>query len=149
MPLELLPLTKEDAFEVAELHVESFKNNPFRKIVFPKGMGQASKKRIIDGHFKALEDPSKYMMKVIDTDSREMAAYAVWQHTKSMTSEDWDREREISKDSFPDARLDLLEKFLIKGCDAKRRVKKDERWWGELSDVISAYLGWGVNDLLS
>ena len=132
MPLIILPLTREDAFEVADLHVESFKNNPFRKIVFPNGMGQASKSKITDNHLKALQDPSKYAMKVVNTDTGEMAACAVWQHTKSMTDEDWDREREIATDAYPDARLDLLSGFLMKGCDAKRRVKKDERWWGEL-----------------
>ena len=131
MPLEIRPLVKEDATEVAKLTVESFKNNPFRRIVFPNGMGQASMDKISDSQVKAVDDPDQYPIKVIDIDSGEMAACAMWEHRKAMSGEDWDRSMEKAMEGYPDARMDLVGQFIIKSQNAKRRVMKDQRWWGE------------------
>ncbi len=130
MPLEIRPLVKEDAVEVAQLVVESCKNNRFRKIVFPNGMGQASVNKIADARIKGVDDPDCYALKVVNTENGEMAACSVWQYTKVMSDKDWEKERAEAMDGYPDARKDLLEEFVMKGQDAKQRVKKDQRWWG-------------------
>ena len=135
MPLELRPLTREDAVQAAGLICESYKNNPFRRIVMPNGMGQASLDKLIDSQLKAADDPDKYLMKVVDTTTGEMAACACWQHSKAMSDEDWDREMERPTDERPDTRKDLIEPFIIKSREAKRRVMNSGRWWGELSDL--------------
>ena len=130
MPLELLPLAKADAPEAARLVIESYKNNPFRRIVYPNGMGQASLDKIIEYHIKTVEDPDHYGMIVTNTNFGEIAAIAVWKHTKAMTDDDWEQETRDELKDNPDARIDLLEEFVIKGQAAKQRVKKDQRWWG-------------------
>lgn len=134
MPLELRPMAKEDAHEAAALVVASYKNNPFRAIVFPTGMGQVSMDRIVDGRQKAVDDPDKYVLKVVDTENNDkMAGCAVWEYTKTMTDEDWERAMEEAPDEYPEARLDILGEFLIKHQDSKRRIMGHTRWWGESS----------------
>lgn len=133
MPLELHPLVKEDATEVARLTVESYKNNPFRRIVFPKGMGQASVDKIIDSQIMAVDNPDKYGVKIVNTETGEMAACAMWEHTKAMNEEDWVHAREKAMEGNPDVRMDLVGEFIHKSQDAQQRVKKMERWWGKRS----------------
>ena len=135
MSLEIRPLVKEDATEVAKLTVESFKNNPFRRIVFPNGMGPASETNIVRSQVEAVTDPDKYPIKVINTDSGEMAACAMWEHTKAMSEEDWKWSMEKAMEAYPDARMDLLGDFTKKSQNAKRRVMKDGRWWGKHSNT--------------
>jgi hypothetical protein len=94
MPLELLPSTKDDAPEAARLLVASYQNNPFRKIIFPNGMSQASIDKIQQMRYDAVDDPDQHPWKVVDADSGEMAACATWIYTKAMSDEDWDLARE-------------------------------------------------------
>jgi len=93
MPLELQPLTKEDAAEATRLVIASYENNPFRKIIFPSGMLKASIDKIEKSKYDAVEDPDQYPWKVIDTDTGEMAACATWAYTNAMSDEDWDQRR--------------------------------------------------------
>lgn len=134
MPLELRPMAKEDAQEAAALVVASFENNPFRAIVFPTGMGQASIDKIVEGRQKAVDDPNKYVLKVVDTDNNDkMAGCAVWEYTKAMTDEDWERAGKEAPGAYPEARQDLLGEFLIKDQGSRRRIMGHTRWWGEFA----------------
>lgn len=151
MPLELHPLTASDALSAAHLVVESFKNNPFRRIVFPNGMGQASIDKLASSHSSAVSDPTKHGMKVIDTDNDGIiVACATWQETKAMTEEDWEREKEEEMKGYPDARMDLAGEFIIKSLDAKKRIKGHERrWWELLSlNVLPSYQRRGIGSML-
>ena len=88
MPLELRPMAKDDAQEAAALLVASYENNPFRAIVLPNGLNQASIDKIVKGRQKAIDDPNQYVLKVVDTDDNDkMAGCAVWEYTKAMTDE--------------------------------------------------------------
>ena len=131
MTLELLPLVKEDADEVVRLFVASYANNPFGKMLYPSGMPQSILDMIKDGRVNAVDDPDHYALKVVDTDTGEIAASAVWAHTKAMTDEDWDREREEALNQYPEARQEILLDFIYKEQDSKRRIMGHTRWWGE------------------
>ena len=132
MHLELRPAAKEDAHEAAALIAASFKDNPFRAIITPNGVSPAAFDKIVASAQKAIDDPDKYALKVVDTDNNDrMAGCAVWAHTKARTDEDWDRAREEAPSAFADARMDILEPFLGKDHDAQRRIKGHARWWGK------------------
>ena len=134
MPFELRPMAKEDAQEAAALIVASYENNPFTAIVFPAGMGQASIDKIVEARQKAIGDPDKYVLKVVDTDHNDkMAGCAVWEHTKTMTDEDWEQAGKEAPSAYPEARQDLLGEFIIKGQGSKRRIMGHTRWWGEFA----------------
>lgn len=139
MPLQIRPLTEDDVMEATQLVVESYKNNPFRMITFPDGMGKASLDRLIQSRMKALDDPDKHALKVIDTETGEIAGTAIWEHTKAMSDDDWDRERDGAMDDYPEARKEILEDFVMQEQDAKRRIKSNKRWWGALLDSFSAH----------
>lgn len=130
MPFELRLCTKEDAQESAQLVVESFKNNPFRKIIFPNGMGKASMDKIVVSQIKAVDDPDEYPIKIVDTETGEMAACALWAHTKVLNEGDWDREKQEAMHACPEARRDILEPFVMRDQDTKRRIMGNTRWWG-------------------
>ena len=131
MPLELQPLKKEDALEAAQLVIASFANNPFRKILFPTGYAESTKEKMVQTRYKAVDDPDKHALKVVDTDNGgKIVACAIWMYTKSMTDDDWDREREEALASYPEARKDILDEFIYKEQDSKRRIKGSRRWWG-------------------
>ena len=132
MHFELRPMAKEDAHEAAALIVASFKGNPFRAVVTPTGVSQTAFENLVASRQKAVEDPDKYALKVVDTDNNDrMAGCAVWAYTEAMTDEDWDRAREEAPSAFPDARMDILGPILDKDQDAQRRIKGHTRWWGE------------------
>ncbi len=131
MTLELLPLVREDADEVVRLIVASYANNPFRRILYPNGMAQSSLDRIKESWVNAVDDPDKYALQVIDTDTGEMAASALWAYTQAMTDGDWDREREEALKSYPEARQDIVLEFVYEEQDSKRRIMGHTRWWGE------------------
>ena len=131
MTLELLPLVKEDTDEVVRLNVASYANNPFRRILFPNGMAPSKLDKIKDSCFKAVDDPDQYGLKLVDTDTGEIAACAIWAYTQAKTDEDWDREREEALNSYPDARQDIVLAFIYKAHDSKRRVMGHTRWWGQ------------------
>ena len=131
MPLELQPLTKEDVLEAGQLVIASFANNPFRKLLFPNGMGQANIDKIMEAPRKAVDDPDQHAIKVVDTDNGRIVGCALWAFTKPMSDEDWAREREEAVASYPEARPEILAEFIHKAQDIKRRIKGSRRWWGE------------------
>ena len=132
MQLELRPMAKEDAHEAAALVVASFKNNPFRAIITPNGVSQTAFEKLVASAQKAVDDPDKYALKVVDTANNDkLAGCAAWAYTKAMTDEDWDRSKEEAPSAYPDTRMDILGPFLDKSQDAQRRVKGHARWWGE------------------
>ncbi len=131
MTLELLPLIKEDADKVVQLRDDSYANNSFRRMLYPSGYTQSSLNMIKDSRVNAVDDPDKYPLKVVDTDTGEVVACAVWEYTKPMTDEDWDREREEALKSYPEARQDILIELIHKEEDLKRRIMGHTRWWGE------------------
>lgn len=134
MPLELRPMAKEDAEEAAALLVASFENNPFRAIVLPTGMSQTSIDRIVQGRQRAVDDPNQYLLKVVDTDNNDkMAGCAVWEYTKAMTDQDWERSKREAPNLFPEARRDILGEFQGKEQDSKRRIMGHTRWFGEFA----------------
>lgn len=130
MPLELRPLTKDDAHEAARLVLASYEDNPFRKIVFPNGMSQSTIDEIVESRSSAVDDPDKYPLKIVDTETSEMAACAVWEYTKPMGEEDWDRQKEKALTAYPEARQDILSEFMLIEQDSKRRIMGNNRWWG-------------------
>ena len=124
-------MTKDDAQEAAALLVASFENNPFRAIVLPNGMSQASIDKIVKGRQQAIDDPNQYVLKIVDTDNNDkMAGCAVWEYTKTMTDEDWERAREAKSSIYPEARHDILAEFFAKEHDSKRRIMGGTRWLG-------------------
>lgn len=134
MPLELRPMTKDDAQEAAALVVASYENNTFRAIVLPTGMGQASIDKMVEERQKAVDDPDKHVLKVVDTDNNDkIAGCAVWEYTKAMTDEDWDRAGKEAPSAYPEARQDLLGEFIMKEQGSKRRIMGHTRWWGEFA----------------
>ena len=128
MTLELLPLVKEDVDEVVQLIVASYENNPFRRILYPSSI---SLDMIKDGQIKAVDDPDKYALKVVDTDTGKIAASAVWAYTEARTDEDWDRERQEALKPYPGARKEVLLEFVYKAQDSKCRIMGHTRWWGK------------------
>lgn len=143
MPLELRPLAKEDAQEAAALLVASFKDNPFRAIVMPKGMSQASIDKIVGDNQKAVDDPDRYVLKVVDTDNNDkMAGCAVWKYTKAMTDEDWERAKQEAPKAYPEARHDIRDKFTAMTQDSRRRIMGHTRWLGEFALALHIHLLW-------
>ena len=113
MPFELLPLQRDDSLEVAKLFAESYKNNPFRNIIWPNGMPQDSIDAAVNARANAVDDPDRFALKVVDTDTGEMAGVAVWQYTKPLNDEDWAREKREAMNAYPGARKDILEPLLM------------------------------------
>ena len=131
MPLEMRPMTREDAPEAAALLLASFENNAFRAIVFPNGMSKATIDKILERRQKAVDDPDQYILKVVDTDNNDkMAGCAVWEYTKAMTEEDWERARKGAS-KYPESRHDILDEFVAKEQDSKHRIMGHTRWLGE------------------
>ena len=131
MLLELRPMAKEDAQEASKLVVASYENNPFRTLVFPIGMSQVSLDRMVERRQKAIDDANKHVLKVVDTDNNDrMAGFAAWEYTKAMTDEDWKRAKEEAQDAYPEARHDILDDFIFREQDAKRRTMNHTRWFG-------------------
>lgn len=131
MPLELRPMAKEDAQEATALLIESYKNNAFRTIVLP-AVSQVTVDKIVEGRQLAIDDPDQHVLKVVDTDNNDkMAGCAVWEHTKAMTDEDWERAREEAPSAYPEARHEILAEFYLKEHVSKRRIMGHTRWWGE------------------
>ncbi|KAK3168163.1 hypothetical protein OEA41_004609 [Lepraria neglecta] len=135
MPLELRPLAKDDAHEAARLVFASYEDNPFRKIVFPNGMSQSTIHKIIESRSSAVDDPDKYPLKIVDTETGEMAACAVWEYTKPMSEGDWNHEMEKALTAYPEARQDILSEFMLKEQDSKRRIMGNNRWWDKLEEM--------------
>ena len=130
MPLELRPLAKEDAQEAVALSAASYKNNKFRTIVLPNGMSQVSIDNMVRERQKGVDDPDKYALKVVDTDNNDkMAGCAFWEYGKAMTDEDWERAKEAPK-AYPEARHDIIDQFILKEREFKRRVMGHTRWFG-------------------
>ena len=142
MTLELLPLVKEDADEAVRLLVASYANNSFRRLLFPNGLAQSTLDMIKDSRVKAVDDPDKYALKVVDTVTGEMAACAVWAYTQAMTDEDWYREREEALKSYPEARQEIVLEFIYKEQDSKRRIMGNTRWWGESCSMSMLFDSW-------
>ena len=142
MPLELRLMAKEDAQEAVALTLASYKDNAFRAIVLPTGMSQASIGHLVEEHKKAIDDPDKYILKVVDTDKNDMmAGCAVWQYTKAKSEADWDREREEGPSPLPEARLEIRNEFVAKEQIIQRRIMGHTRWLGEaISDVHTRYM---------
>ena len=141
MPLELRPLAKEDAQEAAALMLASFENNAFRAIVLPTSMSQVSIDNIVKGRQKAIDDPNQYVLIVVDTDNNDkMAGCAVWEYTKAMTDEDWERAGKQAPSAYPEARHDILDEFLFKEHDSKRRIMGYTRWLGEFAPACATGL---------
>ena len=137
MPLELRPLAREDAQEAVALSVASYKNNPFRAIVLPNGMSQVSIDKMVGERQKAVDDPDKYVLKVVDTDNNDkMAGCAVWEYTKAVTDEDWERAKQEALSAYPEARHDIIDKFIAKEQDSKRRIMGSKRWLGEFDPAL-------------
>ena len=137
MPLELRPMAKEDAQEAATLLVTSYENNAFRAIALPTAMSQVSIEKIVEERQKAVDDPDKYAFKVIDTDNNDkMAGCAVWEYTEAMTDEDWERAKEEAPKAYPEARHDILDEFIAKEQEARRRIMGHKRWLGELAPAL-------------
>ena len=131
MPFELRPLAKEDAREAVALSEASYKNNPFKTIALPNGVSQASIDHLVGQRQHAVDDPEKYAVKVVDTDNNDkMAGCAIWELTKAMTDEDWERAKEEAPKVYPEARHDILDQFFLKEQDFKRRIMGHTRWLG-------------------
>ena len=141
MPLELRPLAKEDAQEAVALLTASYKNNNFRAIVLPNGMSQATLDKFVEERREAVDDPDKYVLKVVDTDNNDkMAGCAVWEHTKAMTDEDWERVINEAPKAYPEARHDIVDPLLLTEKKFKRRVMGHTRWFRQSSPPLHVLL---------
>lgn len=137
MPFELRPMAKENAQEAAALVVTSYENNAFRAITLPTATSQVSIDKIVEERQKAVDNPEKYAFKVIDTDNNhKMAGCAVWEYTKAMTDEDWERAKEEAPKAYPEARHDILDEFIAKEQEARRGIMGHTRWLGELAPAL-------------
>jgi len=70
----------------------ALQNNPFRKIIFPYGTGKVSVDKIAKSRIKAVDNPNKHLVKIVDTETGEMAACAIWAHIKALSEVVWDCE---------------------------------------------------------
>ena len=131
MHFEIQPLSHSDGPEVAKLVAESFKGNPFQRIIFPEGHNQSSMNKLAEARLKAIDDPDGHALKVVNTENGEIAAVAVWAHTKAMSDREWEYEREHCMDKYSEARKDILMEFVLKEQDAKQRIMGSSRWWGK------------------
>ena len=130
MSFELRPFDKEQAAAAARMSITAYADNPFRKILFPNGMGQASYDKIYKGLLDSADDPDSHLLQLYDTETKKMAAYAVWCWTKPLSDEEWEKKSEERYDVYPDARQDVLKPFMVKEMAAKRKVMGNTRWWG-------------------
>ena len=127
-------MAKEDAQEAAAILVASFKDNPFRAIVLPTGLSQASIDQIVEARQKAVDDPDQFALKVVDTDNKNrMVGSAVWIYTKAMTDEDWAKEE---PKVYPESRTDILDDISVKDLVLKRQIMGHTRWLCELVSVL-------------
>ena len=134
MPLELRFMVKEDAQEATAILLESFQNNPFRAIVLPTGLSQASIDKTVDARQKAVDDPDQFALKIVDTDNNDkMVGSAVWIYTKAMTDEDWETEE---PKIYPESRTDILNDIIAKDMVMKRQIMGHTRWLGELVPAL-------------
>ena len=137
MPLELRPLAKEDAQEAVALFTASYRDNNLRNIALPNGMSQVSIDVLVGERQKAVDDPDKYALKVVDTDNNDkMAGCAVWEYRKAMTEEDWERAKEEALKAYPEARRDIVDPFILKEQEVKRKVMGHTRWFGQSSPAL-------------
>ena len=134
-------MAMQDTQEATALIMASFKNNPFRAIVFPT-VSQAYVDKIEKGRLSAIDDPDQYALKIVDTDNNDkMAGCAVWEHTKEMTDEDWEQARKEQPHAYPEARNDILAEFQLKEHESKRRIMGHKRWWGESTSTLHFEFG--------
>ena len=131
MSLSLRPFGKNEAAEAARLGITAYADNPFRKVLFPNGMGQATYEKIYNGYLEAADDPDSHLLQLYDIETKKMAAYAIWRWTKPASDEEWKSKLEERYDAYPDARQDVLRPFLTKEMTAKQKVMGNTRWWGK------------------
>lgn len=141
MPLELRPLTKDDAPEATRILVASYENDRFRTMVFPNGLNQNTINIITRSRVKSVDESDHYPLKIVDTDNGDrIAACAVWAYTKAMSDDDWDRARDEALSAYPEARKDILDEYMALEQDMKRRIMGHTRWWGKSYRVKENHL---------
>ena len=127
-------MAKEDAPEAAAILLASFKDNPFRAIVLPTGLSQASIDKIVDARRKSVDDPDQFALKVVDTDDNDrMVGCAVWIYTKAMTDEDWAKEE---PKVYPESRTDIYNDINAKDLVLKRQIMGNTRWLREFVPAL-------------
>ena len=79
MPLQLLPVTEADAPRIVELEHLVYKDDCLTPILFPGPFpADASTQRANEVIEQFHADPTARWLKVVDTESGEMAAFAKW-----------------------------------------------------------------------
>ncbi|OAP55832.1 hypothetical protein AYL99_09984 [Fonsecaea erecta] len=79
MPLVLQPANEADAARAVEIEYLAYASNPLNPILFPGPFPPEAKNERAEGLIKQLhEDPTTRWMKVVDTETGEIAAFAKW-----------------------------------------------------------------------
>ena len=130
MSFELRPFGKEQASEAAQIFLSAYADNPFHKILFPNGMGQATRDKIYSGLLESADDPDSHLLQLYDTEAGKMAAFAVWSWTKPVSDEEWKWKLAKRLDSYPDARQEIVRPFVVNEMTAKQKIMGNGRWWG-------------------
>ncbi len=131
MSIELRTFGKDQLHEAIRLAIDAGANNPFRSLILPNGMGQASYDTLYRTLLDSVEDQDSDCLQLYDTEANKMAAVAVWCWTKSTSDEEWDRKAEERLKAYPDARQEVLQPFLRTGGEMKKKAMGQRRWWGE------------------
>ena len=129
MPFKLEPLRKEDAQEAARLAIIANQYNFFQHLCFPNGQGQATLDSLEKARRADIDDNDSFPMKVVDIATGALAACAVWVYTKAMTNENWDQDLEEALKKYPEANHDILDPYLIKEQEAKRKIMGNGKRW--------------------
>lgn len=103
-------------------------------------MSQDSIEKIQKTRYEAVDDPDSYPWKVVDTATGEIAACAIWAHTKAMSDEDWDRDDEKAVNGWPEARHDILDPFVHREQETKRKIMGHTRWWGKIPILFKTWI---------
>ena len=129
MPFQLDLLREEDAPEAARLVVVANQDGFFQRLLFPNGQGPATLESIEKLRRADIENADTFPMKVYDTDTGALAACAVWVYTKAMTDEDWNQDLKEALTKYPEANHDILDPYLIREYESKRKIMGNGRRW--------------------
>jgi hypothetical protein len=121
MPLQVVPATESDAPRIVELEHLAYKDDSLTPILFPGPFpGDASAKRADEMIQQLHLDPTSRWLKVVDTDSNEMIAFAKWN---------------VYEPGKP--RPQLPERIYGQGCN-KAACKQ---FWGVMDDKRQYHMG--------
>ena len=96
MPFELYDANVGDILRMVEIRFMNAQNDPYERIMFPKRVPPAARTATIQRfRFALVDDPQCNVLKVIDSRSQDMVAFAMWviyeEATPEAISLEWKR----------------------------------------------------------